>query len=258
MARERVEANLSELAPMIDALAAAHRGRLVRTSHLDGPTNVLEAYRVQEGVLHALARERPTAWKISPARDGSDPLASPVPAAGIHRSPATIPMGERIVLGVEAEIAFRFGRAPRVDFTRWEDALEEAEEALVLIELCETRLADWAEASPLWRLADFQSHGAFVLGSGTRDWRGIDYAKQEAELRIDGNVAARGAGGHPTRDLPQMVAWAVRHCARRGMPLQAGDVVTTGTWTGLVAVRPGEEIVAAFSGIGEARLRLAP
>ena len=54
-----------------------------------------------------------------------------------------------------------------------------------------------------------------------------------------------------------MVAWAVRHCARRGMPLQAGDVVPTGTWTGLTVVRPGEAVTAVFEGIGEARLRLA-
>lgn len=248
---------MNDLTPMIEALAAAHAGRLVRTSHLDGPMNVMEAYRVQDGVLHALSRgQRPMAWKIGPARDGSDPLASPVPPACVHRSPASIAIGERLVLGVETEIAFRFAATPRVDFTRFDEALESVEQALVLIELCETRLADWSEASPLWRLADFQSHGAFVLGSGTRDWRTLEYATQEAELRIDGHVVARGAGGHPTRDLPQMVAWAVRHCARRGMPLQAGDVVTTGTWTGLTVVKPGEEVLATFAGIGEARLRV--
>jgi 2-keto-4-pentenoate hydratase len=242
-----------------DALAAAHRGRAIVAGNAGGPRNVSDAYAVQEAVLRRLAPgKRPTAWKVSPARDGSDPLASPVPLSGVHADSATISMGERVVLGVEAEIAFRFGRTPAVDFTRFDEALESVDEALVLIELCETRLADWPEASPLWRLADFQSHGAFVLGSGTRDWRAIDYARQEAELRIDGRVAARAAGGHPTRDLPQMAGWAIRHCARRGMPLAAGDVVTMGTWTGLVAVKPPEEITAAFVGIGEARLRLAP
>jgi 2-keto-4-pentenoate hydratase/2-oxohepta-3-ene-1,7-dioic acid hydratase (catechol pathway) len=40
------------------------------------------------------------------------------------------------------------------------------------------------------------------------------------------------------------------------MPLAAGDIVTTGTWTGLTAVRPVEEMAAVFPGIGEARLRL--
>jgi 2-keto-4-pentenoate hydratase len=248
---------VSDLEPAIRALCEARRGRPVRTASLDGPTNVMQAYAVQEGVLRELcAGARPTAWKVSPVRDGSDPTASPVPPAGVLRSPASISLGERIVLGVECELAFRFGAAPRVDYKRFDEALETVEEAFVLMEVCETRLADWTEASPVWRLADFQSHGAFVLGSGTRDWRSIDYATQEAELRIHGRAAARASGGQPTRDLPPMVAWAIRHCARRGMPLAAGDIVTTGTWTGLTAVRPVEDLVASFPGIGEARLKI--
>jgi 2-keto-4-pentenoate hydratase len=240
-----------------DALAAAHTHAAIRAGAEDGPRNVKDAYLVQEGVLRRLSGgRRPTAWKVSPVRDGSDPLASPVPPACVHASPATIPAGERLLLGVECEIAFRFERAPRVELTEAHDPLDSIGEALVLMELCETRLANWSEAPPMWRLADFQSHGAFVVGSGRGYWRAIDYAHQEAELRIDGRVATRTVGGHATRDLSALLAWTVRHCARRGMPLAAGDIVTTGTWTGLTAVRPGEELVAVFPGIGEARLRL--
>ena len=244
---------------MVQALCAAHGGEPLRVGPNGGPRNVMEAYRVQEGVLRGLSEgRRPTAWKVSPVRDGSDPTASPVPAQCVHASPATIDPGERIVLGIECEIAFRFASTPRIDFANAADALESVGEALVLMELCETRIADWSEASPLWRLADFQSHGAFVLGSGTRDWRAIDYPRQEAQLLINGRPVVRAAGGHATRDLPAMVAWAVRHCARRGLPLEAGDVVTTGTWTGLTAVSSGERLRAVFPGLGDASLFLGP
>jgi 2-keto-4-pentenoate hydratase len=243
---------------MVKALCAAHAGAWLSVGANGGPRNVMEAYRVQEGVLRELSQgRRPTAWKVSPVRDGSDPLASPVPAQCVHASPARLSTGERIVLGVECEIAFRFASTPPVDQAGGEDALESVGEAIVLMELCESRLSDWAETSPLWRLADFQSHGAFVLGSGTRDWRTIDYARQEAQLHINGRPVVRAAGGHATRDLPAMVAWAVRHCARRGMPLAAGDVVTTGSWTGLTAVRAGEQLRAVFPGLGDASLFLA-
>jgi len=243
---------------MVQALCAAHAGAPLRVGPNGGPRNVMEAYRVQEGVLRQLSQgQRPTAWKVSPMRDGSDPLASPVPAQCVHPSPAKIATGERIVLGVECEIAFRFASTPRAEAATGEDVLESVGEAIVLMELCESRLDDWAEASPLWRLADFQSHGAFVLGSGTTGWRSIDFARQEAQLLINGRPAVRSAGSHPTRDLPGMVAWAVRHCARRGMPLAAGDVVTTGSWTGLTAVRGGEHLRAVFPGLGDATLSLA-
>lgn len=248
---------MDSIEEIADALAAAHKQAAVRAGADDGPRNVKDAYLVQEGVLRRLSGgRRPTAWKVSPVRDGSDPLASPVPPACVYASPATMHAGERLLLGVECEIAFRFQSAPRVERTEAHDPLESIGEAVVLMELCETRLANWSEASPMWRLADFQSHGAFIVGSGRSDWRAIDYAHQEAELRIDGRAATRTVGGHATRDLESLVAWTVRHCARRGMPLAAGDIVTTGTWTGLMAVRPVEELVAFFPGIGEARMRL--
>jgi 2-keto-4-pentenoate hydratase len=48
----------------------------------------------------------------------------------------------------------------------------------------------------------------------------------------------------------------VKHAARRGQGLHAGDVITTGAWTGLEIARPGDEVIAKFPGIGEARLRI--
>lgn len=212
---------------------------------------------MQEEVLARLAPgQRPGAWKVSAPRAGEDPLASPVPPGGVHRSPSRIVPGPCAVLGIEAEIAFRFVEAPhpaRVD----RESLCAIAEALVLIELCATRLAHFDSAPALCRLADFQSHEAFVVGGGVRDWRVVDFNQLEVTLRVDGNVVAKARGSHPTGDLPAMLAWAVGHCARRAMPLAAGDVVTTGSWTGMTKLAPGSEAIAAFAGIGEARLLLA-
>jgi 2-keto-4-pentenoate hydratase len=211
---------------------------------------------VQEDVLRRLApAQRPTAWKVSPPPPGKEPLASPVPRAGIHDSPARLARDARTILGVEAEIAFRFLAAP--DAARESIAnLSVITEALVLIELCATRLENCAAAPPLCRLADFQSHAAFVFGSGVSGWRAIDFSRQEVTLRVNGRVAAQARGSHPTGDLAGMLAWAVGHCARRGMPLATGDVVTMGSWTGMTALAPGGEAIATFEGIGEACLTL--
>jgi 2-keto-4-pentenoate hydratase len=47
----------------------------------------------------------------------------------------------------------------------------------------------------------------------------------------------------------------MRHVADRG-GLREGDVVTTGSWVGIVPVQLGDDVVARFTGIGEARVRL--
>lgn len=201
-------------------------------------------YRVQDLVLHAIADgERPTAWKAIPPRPGTEAGASPVPAGHVVASPAKLVAGRQL-LGVEAEIAFRLG------------ADLQPEEALVLIELCETRLADWGNASSLWKLADFQSNAALIVGTGTRGWRKLDFAAQTVELLVNGRREKQAAGTHPAKDPSQLIPWMVRHCAARG-GLQSGDIIATGSWVGIVKVQPGDEIAARFPGIGEARLSLA-
>ncbi len=231
------------------ALLHAHHENVVfaiePALYLEG---VDEAYWVQEVVLRGIDPRRPKAWKVSPPRDDAEPLSSPTPFKAMKVSPADFPGANR-VLGVEAEIAFRFGSAPKVKG-------KNLEEAFVLIELCETRYLNFEDAPPLCRLADLQSHGGFALGSGTRDWRAIDFSKQAVELLVNGNSALARTGSHPSGSPFALAEWAATHCVARGMPLAAGDIVTTGSWTGLTPVAPGDEVVARFDGIGESTLRM--
>lgn len=236
-------------------LEARRSGRPRPVDASAAPRSAAEAYRVQQHVLDRVAfGQRPVAWKVSPPIRGAEPLASPVPPAGVLESPARIAQAGRTVVGIEAEIAFRFASEPPVG-GGVAGARAAVEQMLVLIELCETRLAGWPAVHELWKLADFQSHGAFVLGSGTRDLH-ADFHTQRVEVTIDGRAGAKAVGSHPTGDLWSMLAWSVDHCAGRGMPLAAGDVVTTGSWVGLLPLAPGEEAVARFEGIGAARLAL--
>jgi len=224
-------------------LEARAGGALVDAAREPGPADLAEVYRVQDLVLRALAgAARPGAWKAIPPRPGTEPAASPVPPAQVVSSPARLPAG-RELLGVEAEIAFRLG------------ADLEPEEALVAIELCETRLARWDSAPLLWKIADFQSNAALVVGTGTRDWRAIDFSAQQVELMVNGSLVGQAVGAHPAKDPSLLLPWLVGHCAKRG-GLRAGDIVTTGSWVGIVPVAPGDDVVARFAGIGEARLRL--
>jgi 2-keto-4-pentenoate hydratase len=224
-------------------IEARTRASLVRSD--DAPRDAAEVYWIQDAVLQAVSGgRRANVWKAIPPHPGSEPLATPVPPQGILPSPATARGPKHGLLGVEAEIAFRLG----VDL--------QAAEALVAIELCETRLADWNGANPWWKLADFQSHGAFVLGSGTEAWQAIDFAAQAVEVLINGERKASAAGAHPSGDPSRLLPWMIGHCAARG-GLQPGDVIATGSWVGIVPVAPGDEVLARFPGIGAARLKLA-
>ena len=217
-----------------------------------------DAYRIQDRVFAQLsAGARPVAWKAGASNDKAEPTAAPIRI--VHRSPATASAATMTMIGIEAEIAFRLVR----DLEMREGAYREEEvafavgEALVAIELCDTRLADLSSAPALWKLADFQSNAALIVGSGTADWRAIDFKAQRVVLRI-GERTLAATGAHPFGNPFRLMPWIAAHCARRAGGLRAGDIVTTGSWTGMEFALPGEEVRAEFPGIGEAVLRMSP
>jgi len=215
-----------------------------------------EAYRIQDLVFAQLRPSgRPVAWKAGAPNDQAEPTAAPIRA--LHGSPATLATAGMNLIGIEAEIGFRLVHdlPARAEPYREEEVAAAVGAALVTIELCDTRLADWKNAPALWKLADFQSNAALIVGSGTRDWRAIDFSEQRVELRI-GERSIAAAGSHPLGSPFRLMPWIAAHCARRAGGLSAGDLVTTGSWTGLEFAQPGDEIVARFPGIGEAMLRL--
>ncbi len=217
-----------------------------------------DAYRVQDETFARLWPGKwPGAWKAGGPGDQVEPTGAPIATANVHLSPARLAAAGMNMIGVEAEIAFRIGH----DVVGGGRALTESDlaalvvEALVTIEICDTRLADWNAAPPLWKLADFQNNGALIVGSGARAWRAIDFQAQRVELRI-GERAISARGAHPWRNPFRLLPWAAAHCERRGRPLRAGDLVSTGSWTGLEFARAGEEILVRFPGIGEASARI--
>lgn len=223
------------------------------------PATAQAAYRVQDLVFAALyPRQRAGAWKVGGPRPDIEPTAAPIPSARVYASPARVPAQAFHMIGIEVEIAFRLGRdlPPRAAPYSEEDIAAAIVEALVTIELCDTRLANWKQASALWRLADFQLNAALVAGSGTQAWRTIDFSQARAELWIDGVLSLEATGVHPYGNPVRLLPWLAAHNAGRCGGLVAGNVITTGTWTGMKFVAPGAEVLARFAGIGEARVTI--
>ena len=105
------------------------------------------------------------------------------------------------------------------------------------------------------KLADNQVNEALVVGPAFDDWRRVVPQTQTAIAEIDGAIVAKDVGGHPCGDPFLLLAWLAAHCAERCGGLRAGDVITTGAWTGMHPVAPGASVVARFPGSGDARVR---
>jgi 2-keto-4-pentenoate hydratase len=93
-----------------------------------------------------------------------------------------------------------------------------------------------------------------VLGAAALDWQALDLATHLVRLEIDGERKAEGTGalvlGHPLNVL----TWFVNRYTASGRTLSAGQIVSTGTTTGLVALEPGRTAVADFGSLGTVEL----
>ncbi len=249
---------VSAIAKASELLVEAHRtGTPAAIGDLQLHTED-EAYRVQDSVFAELwPGARAAAWKAGGPSDKVEPTAAPMPAENVLHSPASAIGAKMQMIGVEAEVAFRIAKdLPPRSKPYSERALGAAVgEVLVAIELCDTRLANWKKMPGLWKLADFQNSSVLVVGSGTREWRKVDFLQQEVEFRIGARLA-RAKGAHSFGNPFRLMPWLVAHCAKRGLGLHAGDIVTTGAWTGLEIAEPGDEVTASFPGIGEATVRI--
>ena len=216
-----------------------------------------DAYRVQDEVAQALGwfeRERPGIWKCGAPTREATPIAAPIPGALLRLSPARFARGSFHSIRIEAELAFRFRRAVDPDEVGdgafdWADAIGET---LVGIEIVDSRFDDERNASALQKLADFQSNGAYVIGSGIAYRSGVDWRSRRASVRIGGQIVAETVGGHPLGDPLHVLPWFIRHVHQRCGGVRAGDLVTAGTWAGMLPANAGDRVDAVFDNIGQA------
>ncbi|WP_235999656.1 fumarylacetoacetate hydrolase family protein [Bradyrhizobium uaiense] len=153
--------------------------------------------------------------------------------------------------GVEVEVGLRLGR-DLVGAPSRSDCIRAVEALLPVVEVVETRLANWSESPALAKLADFQSHGALILGQPSAiDPATLDLRDVRAELAFDGQTVASTRGGNPASDAWRLLVWLAGHAEARGRPLRAGDVITTGSCTGLLFAAPAARVSAQVLRLGE-------
>lgn len=245
---------------LADRLAAAHAGGPQLPAALLQSLDVRDAYRLQDATLERLGPVG--GWKVGSKGPDSQPHCAPLPQAALHRSGAMLPASRFAWRLVELEVAVRLrtdlslGATDRPTPTELAQALDAV---LPAFEAVESRLEDGQNASPMAKLADLQCHGALVLGAPSSLLPAeVDLRTVQATLWLGEACAVRAVGGNPAQDLWALLGWLARHCTERGMPLRRGQVVTTGSCTGLTAVPAACMARGALHGIGTVELQYDP
>lgn len=238
-----------QIEDIAEKLVLARRARGVITS--DAAPHCLEdVYAIQRAVC---ARSKPVgAWKMGRAQGRAAPIFAPIFASDLFESPATIPAGRFRLIGIEAEVAFRLGRdlPHRLGGYSLDDVVDAIDAMLPVIEIVDSRLQDHDNAGPLWKLADNQVNGGLVTGTPITEWRDLDPGRQPVKLWVDGEEAAHSPGINPAGPPLDLVHDLANHVGDHCGGLVAGQVLITGSLTGILFVEPGARVEAVFDNLG--------
>lgn len=210
-----------------------------------------QAYAVQQRVADALgwfAGAPARAWKLGGA-PYSFISAARVPTDAIHGSGWQVPPGYCQGFGIEAELVVRLG-CDLDEHTDLATACSAIDAWLPGIELCDTRWLNADQAAPMLRLADQQLNRALIIGEPHLLAQMPDWSTQTAQLRVNGVSQIHNTGSHPFVEPLNSLPWLARHAAAQGDPLRAGDLIATGSWTGIYWAPLGVEVEVEFAGLG--------
>jgi 2-keto-4-pentenoate hydratase len=241
---------------LADLLVKARReGRQVRG--LDAelvPVTNAEGYAVNDLVAKGLGWP-PLGWKIAattPAMQQrlrtSEPIYGRTYKQFEHASPARFRHRDLLDPIVECEFFFRLGwpLPPRTRSYNTEEVAEAVASVHAGIEVAECRFP-LDELPPVPAvLADGAASGRYVVGAEIADWRRRNLAAMPVVLEISGSPRRSGSGAEVMGDPLAPLVWLANARSAFGDGLQAGELVSTGTATGMLLAKAGDRAVAYF------------
>jgi 2-keto-4-pentenoate hydratase len=222
------------------------------------PASEDEAFAIQREVLE-IGGDAIGGWKCA-APPGRPQSGACLGRSGFLTSPAQLKFRADRDMGIEAEIAVRLahdlpGRADGRPYTR-DDIVDAIGAVFPALELVQSRYTDMRAVSNLAGLADAISNFGFVQGADVPGWRALDLSRLRVVLSFGDEVKVDQVGGNPSGDPIAPVVWLANRLPGTGRHLKAGEVVTTGSCTGLLFVKPGVPVTATFEGLGTVSLDL--
>jgi 2-keto-4-pentenoate hydratase len=240
-------------------------GHVLRELPEDGrPATLAQAYRLQDKLTAELGFEI-AGWKVgatgAPARKllkARGPFAGRVFKGRVHDSGVILPGSVYTVRGLEAEFAFRFKTAlPARKKPYGRAAVVKAIDAVIpAIEVVDSRFENFLAVGLKCIVADQGMNAALILGKPHKNWQALDLKAHKVRMTVDGKVVGEGKGADVMGDPLAALVWLVNHARQRG-GIAAGQVVTTGTCTGLFRAPQAAKVVAEFGKLGKVALDFA-
>jgi 2-keto-4-pentenoate hydratase len=233
------------------------------------PPDLDSAYRCQDEAI-ALWDDSIVGWKVGwiaeplSTKYGAQRLVGPIFNRSLLRSNGggsiDAPVFGRGFAAIEAEFVLQLSRDAPANVTEWsaETARRFVKTMFIGIEIASSPLQNINDFGPAVVASDFGNNAGLLLGTEVPDWQTRALDSLNCETRIDGAVVGRGNAAAVSGGPLAALAFALRCNARRGRPLRAGDLVSTGAATGVHSIRAGQSAEAIFTGVGSLKCVATP
>lgn len=224
-----------------------------------GPASVEDAYSVQ-AAINGVCGSNIVGFKIGATADValetlnlSEPFYGPLFSSFNKASGSDVVVPDNYVVLLETEFVIGIGsdlkksggeitQADIEDVTAW---------VAPAFELVATRFDMELPGNGVRLIADSGGNHDFVMGERFSGWKDLDLSAHPATLVINDKEIASGHSGMSIKGHPAgMTAWLANHYTLEERGLKAGDIITTGTCTGMTPVKPGDVAQADFGPMG--------
>ena len=220
------------------------------------PASLEEAYRVQDTAISRWP-EPVRGWKVGRVgapydeRFGTDRLAGPifrVVEDGCSGNMAAMPVFATGFAAGEAEYLLRIGTAPPVGKHNFSliEAADLIDAVHVGIEIASSPLKTINELGPIAVISDFGNNNGLLIGPPIANWRTSGFEQWPVVTLIDGIEAGQGRASAFPDGAIGAARFLLELMARRGIPLSAGQWISTGAVTGVHDAEPGQKVEAWF------------
>jgi 2-keto-4-pentenoate hydratase len=233
------------------------------------PPDLDSAYRCQDEAI-ALWDDSISGWKVGwipepfSARYGAQRLVGPIFSRAVQRldgrRATEAPVFAHGFAAIEAEFVFELSEDAPANVSEWsaQSARRFVKTMFIGIEIASSPLQNINDYGPTVVASDFGNNAGLLLGAEVPDWQSRGLESLNCETHIDGEVVGRGNAAAVSGGPLAALAFALACNARRGRPLRAGDLVSTGAATGVHSIRAGQSAQAIFAGIGTLQCLTTP
>jgi 2-keto-4-pentenoate hydratase len=230
------------------------------------PADEDEGYQIQS-LLERRTSRALFGWKIAATSSAGQahihvegPLVGRILPERVLADGGVCTLGANLMRVAELEFAFRMRAtlAPRASAYNTGEVLAAVESLHPSIEVPDARLSAFESVGAAQLIADNACAHLFAPGPAADEcWRTADLADWPVVGILNENTLHHGVGRNVLGDPRTALTWLVNRLSRLGLPLQAGQTVTTGTCITPIPVAPGDVLVGDFGALGTVSLRFA-